>query len=88
MAVLGHGIRVVEGIPEEVFLDGGWYWCRRPNGWYRARSPRAPFVWVAVGQVPRGLVLLPAGHYRHWHRHPVGYGWHRHGHRGHHRRLR
>ena len=31
------GVQVVEGYGEEVFFYGGWYWCRRPGGWYRAR---------------------------------------------------
>jgi hypothetical protein len=62
------GIQVVEGFGEEVFFSSGWYWCRRPNGWYRARSPRASFEWVEARRVPRGLVRLPEGHYRNWHR--------------------
>ena len=64
------GIQVVEGFQEEVFFSAGWYWCRRPDGWYRARSPRAGFAWVDVRRVPPMLVRMPAGRYRNWHRGP------------------
>jgi hypothetical protein len=60
-------VQVVEDFEDEVFLHNGWYWCHRPNGWYRARSPRAPFAWVDVRRVPRVLVRVPQGHYRRWH---------------------
>jgi hypothetical protein len=61
------GIQVVEGFPEEVFFNAGWYWCRRPDGWYRARSPQARFGWVDGGRVPGALVRMPVGQYRNWH---------------------
>jgi hypothetical protein len=61
-------VQVVEGFGEEVFFFGGWYWCRRPDGWYRARSPRARFDWIEGRRVPRDLVVIPAGHYRNWRR--------------------
>ena len=66
LVVVQPGIQVVEGFGEEVFFSGGWYWCRRPNGWYRARSPRARFDWVESRRVPVGLVRLPPGQYRNW----------------------
>jgi len=62
------GIQVVEGFPEEVFFHAGWYWCRRPDGWYRARTPRARFEWVEARWVPRPLMRMPEGRYRNWHR--------------------
>lgn len=62
------GIQVVEGFREEVFFHGGWYWCRRPDGWYRAGSPRDRFQWVDAHRVPPGLTRMPAGRYRNWHR--------------------
>jgi len=61
------GIQVVEGYPDEVFFNMGWYWCRRGDGWYRARSPRARFDRVDARFVPIGLTRLPPGHYRNWH---------------------
>ena len=68
LVVIQPGIQVVEGFGEEVFFHRGWYWCRRPDGWYRARSPRARFAWVEGRHVPGALVRVPMGHYRNWHR--------------------
>jgi hypothetical protein len=69
LVVIQPGIQVVENSNEEVFFTGGWYWVRRDGGWYRARSPRAAFVWVEPRRVPVGLVRLPPpGHYRHFRR--------------------
>ncbi len=61
-------VQVVEGFGDEVFFYGGWYWCRRPDGWFRARTPRERFAFVEVRRVPRDLVRLPPGRYRNWHR--------------------
>lgn len=67
LVVIQPGLQVVEGFDDEVFFHGGWYWCRRHDGWYRARSPRARFGWVEERRVPRLLVEVPRGHYRNWH---------------------
>lgn len=67
MVVVAPGIQVVEGFQEEVFFRGGWYWCRRPNGWYRSRSPQARFDFIEARRVPGELVRMPEGHYRNWH---------------------
>jgi hypothetical protein len=68
LVVVQPGIQVVEGFNEEVFFSGGWYWCRRGNAWYRARTPQAHFVWVDSRHVPMALQRVPAGRYRNWHR--------------------
>jgi hypothetical protein len=68
LVVVQPGIQVVENWNEEVFFSGGWYWVRRDGGWYRARSPRATFVWVEPRRVPPGLLWRPPGYYRHFHR--------------------
>ncbi len=69
MVVVQPGIQVVENQDEEVFFVGGWYWCRRGDYWYRARSPRASFAYVEPQRVPYRLAYLPPpGHYRHWRR--------------------
>jgi hypothetical protein len=78
LVVVQPGIQVVEGFGEEVFFHRGWYWCRRPNGWYRARSPRDRFDWIEARRVPGALVRMPMGHYRNWHHE----GWHDEGRRG------
>ncbi len=66
LVVVQPGIQVVEDFDEEVFFTGGYYWLRRDNGWYRAPSPRARFVFVEPRRVPVGLVRLPPGQYKHW----------------------
>ena len=66
LVVVQPGVQVVEGFHEEVFFHRGWYWCRRPDGWYRSRSPQARFEWIEGRRVPGGLVRMPAGHYRNW----------------------
>ena len=72
LCVVRPGIQVVEDFGDEVFFSAGWYWCRRSGGWYRARHPRDRFEFVEVRRVPRDLVTLPPGHYRHWnHEHRV-----------------
>jgi hypothetical protein len=67
------GIQVVEGFQEEVFFHDGWYWCRRPEGWYRAHSPRERFDRMNSHRVPWALRREPMGHYRDWH-HDEGHG--------------
>jgi hypothetical protein len=67
MVVVSPGIQVVEGFQDEVFFQGGWYWCRRPDGWYRARNPQAHFDWIESRRVPGGLSRMPSGRYRNWH---------------------
>lgn len=67
LVLVQPGVQVVEGFGEEVFFHNGWYWCRRPDGWYRARSPRAGFAWIEERRVPGVLVRAPIGHYRNWH---------------------
>ena len=66
LVVVSPGIQIVAGFQEEVFLHSGWYWCRRENGWYRARKPQARFEWVESRRVPRVLVRVPVGHYKNW----------------------
>jgi hypothetical protein len=68
MELISPGIQVVAGSQEEIFLQGGWYWCRRPDGWYRSRTPNAHFDWIESRRVPMGLARMPIGRYRNWHR--------------------
>ena len=74
LVVVAPGVQVVEGAQGEVFFSGGWYWCRRGDGWYRARSPQAHFDWIDGGRVPGGLRRIPAGRYNNWHHDGPGMG--------------
>ena len=68
LVVVQPGVQVVENYDEEVFYTGGWYWVRRDGRWWRARQPRASFVYVEPRRVPPALVRIPPGQYRHWRR--------------------
>ncbi len=67
LVVVEPGIQVVEGFDDEVFFHRGWYWCRRSDGWYRSRSPRAHFYGIEYHRVPPSLMRMPEGRYRNWH---------------------
>ena len=77
LVVVAPGVQVVAGFQDEVFLQGGWYWCRRDGGWFRAHGPHDHFDWVDQRRVPGALSRMPAGRYHNWH----GEGFH--GGRGH-----
>jgi hypothetical protein len=85
LVVVEPGLQVVEGFREEVFFRDGWYWCRRPEGWYRAHSPRERFDRVDIHRVPGELIRLPEGHYRYWHHEEENWGPHYPYNSGHHR---
>ncbi len=70
MVVVQPGVQVVPDQDEEVFFHNGWYWVRRDDGWYRSRSHRHGWMFVRGDRVPRRLVALPPGQYRHWHAPP------------------
>lgn len=66
LVVVQPGVQVVEDFEDEVFFTRNWYWLRRGDAWYRARSPQAAFVLVETRRVPRALVRLTPGRYRNW----------------------
>jgi hypothetical protein len=66
LVVVQPGVQVVENYQEEVFFTNGWYWVRRDDHWWRARTPRATFVHVEPRRVPVAIYRLPPGHYKHW----------------------
>jgi hypothetical protein len=66
LVVVQPGVQVVADFDEEVFYTGHWYWLRRDDGWYRARTPQATFAFVDPRQVPRALVRLTPGRYKRW----------------------
>ena len=68
LVVVQPGVQVVQDFDEEVFFTSGWYWCRRGDRWYRARGPRAAFVYVEPRHVPVAIRRLPPGQYKHWHK--------------------
>ena len=73
LVVVQPGIQVVPDYDEEVFFVDNYYWVRRGPQWYRARDHRGGWVVVEAPRVPRPLVALRPGHYRHY-RHADGPG--------------
>lgn len=67
LVTVSTGIQVVPDYDEEVFFTDGYYWTRRDDRWYRCQRD---WRWepVEVRRVPVGIVRIPPGHYRHWHR--------------------
>ena len=64
----------------DFYRYGGYYYTFYDGGWYRARRPSGPFVFISYQSVPRQVRYVPAD-YRSW-RTPRGYayGRYRHGH--------
>ncbi len=60
------GIQVVEGSDDEVFFVDNFYWHRRGDHWFRTARHDGNWAAVEVGVVPRPLIGLPVGKYRHW----------------------
>jgi hypothetical protein len=60
------GVQVVEDYDDEVFFVDGWYWYRSGPGWYRTRDHRGGWVVVQERSVPRTLVRIPHGRYKHY----------------------
>ena len=60
------GVQVVPEYEQEVFFVDGWYWHRAGRMWYRTQDHRGGWVAVQRREVPRGLVRIPPGRYRHY----------------------
>jgi len=60
------GVQVVQDYDQEVFFVDGWYWYRSGPHWYRTRDHRGGWVVVHRREVPRGLVRIPPGRYKHY----------------------
>ena len=64
LVVVAPGVRVVPDYDEEVFVVGSYYYVRRGPHWYRAHGHHGR--WHHVKSVPREIVHLPHGKYRHY----------------------
>jgi hypothetical protein len=60
------GVQVVPDYDQEVFFVDGWYWYRSGPHWYRTHDHRGGWVVVHRREVPRGLVRIPPGRYKHY----------------------
>jgi hypothetical protein len=72
--VLVPGTPVYEapGLPYNYFYCNGGYYLYREGTWFRAASYNGPWTVIAIEQVPRPILRVPAEHYRerpeHWNR--------------------
>ncbi len=71
VAPVSGGVYVVTdpSVPYDMFRFGATWYLYSGGYWYRAGSPRGPFAVVDVRYVPREVVTLPPGHWKH---HPHG----------------
>jgi hypothetical protein len=60
------GVQVVPDYDQEVFFVDGWYWHRSGPHWYRTHDHRGGWVVAQRREVPRGLVRIPPGRYKHY----------------------
>jgi hypothetical protein len=60
------GVQVVPEYDQEVFFVDGWYWHRVGRVWYHTRDHRGGWVVAHGREVPRGLVRIRPGMYRHY----------------------
>lgn len=67
----GTGVYVVTdaAVPYDMFRFGASWYVYSGGYWYRSNSHRGPFAVVDVRVVPRQVVKLPPGHWKH---HPHG----------------
>ncbi len=67
----GTGVYVVTdpSVQYDMFRFGATWYLYSGGYWYRAASHRGPFAVVDVRYVPREVVTLPRGHWKH---HPHG----------------
>ncbi len=89
----GTGVYFVPEISADVFFYDGFWWAPRGPGWYRAESPRGPWIIMDSRAVPPPLFRVPRDYrvvYRHERHIPYGqwkkehgdhWGERRHGHR-------
>ncbi len=90
----GTGVYFVPGISADVFFFDGFWWSPRGPRWYRAESPRGPWIVMESWAVPGPLFRVPRDYravYRHERHIPYGqwrkehgdhWGEGRHGRRG------
>ncbi len=66
LVVVQPGVQVVEDSDDEVFFVDNVYWVRRGPRWYRSNDHRGNWVVVDGPRVPRTIVQINPGKYRHY----------------------
>ncbi len=75
----GTGVYFVPGFSADIFFFDGFWWAPRGPAWYRAGSPRGPWIVAEPRFVPRPLFRVPRNYRaRFEHERHVPYGqWRR-----------
>lgn len=66
LVYVSPGVWVLPESEDEVFYNGGWYWAYHGDHWYRSRGRTGGWVFIDNGRVPRPLMRMDRGRYRHW----------------------
>ena len=74
VVVPGTSVYVVEDSSYDVFLVSGYWYLYSGTYWYRARTSSGPYVAIDVRSVPRSVLHVPPGRWKHHphKRHPHG----------------
>lgn len=60
----------------DMFQSGAFWYTYNDGWWYRSRSWRGPFIAIDYRDVPRGVQMVPARHWRHYPR-GMAHGYYR-----------
>lgn len=53
------GVYFIPDAGADIFFFGGYWWAPRGPAWYRANSPRGPWIIAEVRAVPQPLLRIP-----------------------------
>lgn len=65
VVIPGTYIYIAPDVKEDLFFYRGHWWRAHGNKWYRATKVDGPWVFMSIGNVPRGLRHLPPGYRDH-----------------------
>lgn len=65
--VAGSQVYVVDDrrVPDDVFRYGVFWYVYRGHSWYRARSWNGPYAGIEPRDVPRAIITVPPGRWKH-----------------------
>lgn len=58
-------VYTVPDVSIDILFHGGYWWRPYGGGWYRSHSYNGPWKHMAPAYVPRAIIEVPYGHYRH-----------------------
>jgi hypothetical protein len=67
LVYVGPDVWVLPESDDEVFYNGGWYWARSNDRWYRSHGRQSGWGVVNEQYVPGRIRRMPPGQYRQFH---------------------